>query len=439
MMKRIIIIVLSFAIIFGFLFWKFGPNISSLFNKSQPQGPVVLTYWGLWEDDSLVKPLLAEYTKLNPNVTVNYVRQSSVNYRTRVQTQIREGVGPDVFMIHNSWFPMFTGDLAPAPEAVLSLSDFRNMFYPVTEQSFVSGSSIYAAPSEIDGLALFYNEDILNGISGKVPRTWQEFMDTSSIMTVKDVDGQIRTAGAALGATGNVDHWSDILGLLLLQQPGIDLKNLSTPEAAEVLTFYTGFITDPKRKSWDINLPNSTTAFAQGRVGFYFAPSWRAHDLRLMNPNLKFKIAPVPQLSNRPVAWASFWALAVSSKGKNTTEAWKFIKYMTSTQAEEQAYQLASQVRLFGQPYSQISLGLELAQDPIVGAFVTQGQIYKFWYLASNTQDVGINDEMIKYFEDGVNSVLAGQTANSALQTVNQGVAQVLSKYTRQAPAQTGR
>lgn len=428
-MKGIIIIVLSLAIIFGFLFWKFGPNISLLFNKSKPQGPVVLTYWGLWEDDNLVKPLLAEYTKLNPNVTINYVRQSSVNYRTRVQTQIREGVGPDVFMIHNSWLSMFTGDLQPAPETVLSLSDFRNMFYPVSEQSFVSGSTIYAAPAEIDGLALFYNEDILNGVGGKVPRTWQEFMDMASKMTVKDADGQIKTAGAALGTTGNVDHWSDILGLLLLQQPGIDLKNLATPQAAEVLTFYTGFITDPKRKSWDVNLPNSTTAFAQRRLGFYFAPSWRAHDLRLMNPNLKFKIAPVPQLSNRPVAWASFWGLAASSKGKNTTEAWKFIKFMTSPETEKLAYQQASRVRLFGQPYSQVSLASELTADPIVGAFVSQGPIYKFWYLASSTYDVGINDEMIKYFEDGVNSVLQGQTPESALQTVNQGVAQVLSKY----------
>lgn len=434
-MKKIIIIVLSLAVVFGFLFWKFGPNISSLFNKSKPQGPITLIYWGLWEDDNLIKPLLTEYTKQNPNVTINYTRQSSVNYRTRVQTQIREEVGPDVFMIHNSWLPMFTQDLFPAPDAVFTLADFRGMFYPVAESSFVSNNAIYGAPAEVDGLALFYNEDILNGVGGKVPRTWQEFMDAATKMTVKDADGQIKTAGAAIGTTNNVDNWSDILGLLLLQQPGIDLKNLSNSAATEVFTFYTGFITDPKRKTWDVNLPNSTTAFAQGRVGFYFAPSWRAFDLRQMNPNLKFKVASVPQLSNRSVAWATFWGLTVPAKSKNTLEAWKFIKFMTSAQTEKQMYQQASQVRLFGEPYSQVSLASELAADPVVGAFVNQGPTYKFWYLCSNTYDAGINDEMIKYFEDGINSVLAGQSIQSALQTVSQGANQVIDKYTKPAPA----
>lgn len=438
-MRRIIIIVLSLAIVFGFLFWKFGPNVSTLFNKSKPQSPVSLTYWGLWEDDSLVKPLLAEYTKQNPNITVNYVRQSSVNYRTRVQTQIREGVGPDVFMIHNSWLPMFKTDLAPAPADVLNITDFRTMFYPVAEQSFVSNNAIYGIPAETDGLALFYNEDILNGIGGKVPANWQEFMDMASKMTVKDTQGQIKTAGAALGTTGNVDNWSDILGLLLLQQPGVDLQNLATVQAAEVFSFYTGFVTDPKKKSWDVNLPNSTQAFAQGRVGFYFAPSWRAHDLRQINPNLKFKVVPVPQLSNRTTAWASFWGLAVSSKSKNAAEAWKFIKFMTSPETEKQAYQQASDVRLFGEPYSQVSLSSQIASDPIVGAFVNQGPVYKFWYLESNTFDAGLNDEMIKYFEDGINAVLQGQSPQSALQTVSQGVKQVLDKYTSQASIPSGK
>ncbi len=103
------------------------------------------------------------------------------------------------------------------------------------------------------------------------------------------------------------------------------------------------------------------------------------------------------------------------------------------------AYQQASQVRLFGEPYSLVELAPELASDPIVGAFVTQGPIYKTWYLSSNTYDAGINDEMIKYFEDGINAVLAGTDPVVALQTVDRGVKQVLDKYTKPAPAPTGK
>lgn len=432
-MKRIIIIVLSLSIVLGFLFWKFGPSIPLFDKQPKNTGPITLTYWGLWEEDNLIKPVILEYQKQHPNVLINYERKSSLNYRTRVQTQAREGVGPDIFRIHNSWLPMFESDLLPAPADVFTLSDYRNMFYPVSEQSFVKGNQIYAAPMEVDGLALFINVDMLDGIGGKPPRNWQEFIEMATKMTVRDATG-VRTAGAALGTASNVDHWSDILGLLLLQQPGVDLTNMATPQASEVLRFYTGFVVDPKRKTWDINLPTSTQMFVEGRLGFYFAPSWRAHELRVANPNLNFKVVPVPQLSGKQVGWASFWGEAVSGKSKNGKEAWKFVKYLTSIEAEKLAYQEASKVRLFGEPYSQVTLAGEIAQDPLVGAYVAQGPIYKFWYLSSNTFDNGLNDEMIKYFEDGVNNTLAGSDPQVALQTVDQGVKQVLEKYTKAQP-----
>lgn len=436
-MKKIIIIALSLAIVLGFIFWRFGPSIS-LFNQTKNDGPITLTYWGLWEDVNLIKPLLAEYQKQNPKVTVSYVKQSSVNYRTRVQTQVREGVGPDVFMVHNSWLPMFSSDLSAAPSDIFSLADYKDFFYPVAQDSFVKDNQIYAAPMEIDGLALFYNEEMLNGIGAPAPKNWREFKDAATKMTVKDASG-IKTAGAAMGATGNVDHWPDIIGLLLLQEPGVDFNNLNSSLVAGVLKFYTEFVVDPQKKTWDIILPSSTQMFAQNRLGFYFAPSWRAHELRIANPNLKFKVAPVPQLSGKQAAWASFWGQAVSKNSKNTKEAWKFIKFLTSAEAEKLAYQQAAQIRLFGQPYSLASLASELNTDPIVGAFVSQGPIYKFWYLSSNTFDNGINDEIIKYFEDGINAILQGTDARSALQTVDQGTKQVIDKFTKSQPAPSGR
>lgn len=438
-MKKIIIIVLSLSIVLGFLFWKFGPNITGLFSPKTEKGPVSLTFWGLWEDEALIRPVVEEYKKQNPSLSVSYVRQSSVNYRTRVQTQVREAVGPDIFMIHNSWLPMFEIDIQAAPPEVFTLSEYKNTFYPVAEQSFVKDNQIFAAPSEIDGLAIYMNEDILAGVGGSTPKNWREFMDLAARMTVRDASG-IKTAGAALGTASNVDHWSDILGLLLLQQPGVDLKNPASSAVAEVFRFYTGFVTDPRKKTWDINLPSSTEMFASGRLGFYFAPSWRAHELRVANPNLKFKVVPVPQLIDRKAGWASFWAWAVSKESKHPKEAWQFIKFLTSVEAEKLAYAEASKIRLFGQPYSRQDLQQELVNDPLIGAFVSQGPIYKFWYLSSNTFDTsGINEEMIKYWEDGINATLAGTDPQVALQTVDRGVKQVLDKYTRSTPAPTGR
>ena len=377
--------------------------------ESGQSGPVTIKYWG-FEDETLIKPVINKFEKTNPSIKVEYGRQVPTNYRTRVQTQIREGVGPDVFKIHNSWAEMFRDDLSPAPNEVFTQAEYQSLFFPVAGESFIRNEKIYGAPDAIDGLALYYNEEILNAAGVVPPKTWQEFIDAAAKVTVKDgVSGAIVTAGGAIGATSNIDHWSDILGLLLLQQPGVNLEKPASVETAEVLTFYTGFVIDPRKKVWDTTLPNSTSLFAQGNLAFYFGPSIESARFKQANPNLKFKIAPVPQLPGRQVGWGSFWGTAVSARSKSPKEAWGFVKFLAGKEQEKQKL---------------------MAQDSLLSVFVTQGPNYKSWYLSGGTQDVGLNDEMIKVWEDAVNAVLAGTSPLPALQNIEPKVKGVLDKYT---------
>lgn len=457
MMKYLIIGVLAFGVIAGFLFWKFSPFFNS---KPEEKIPVVINVWGLWEDESLFKPVIDEYKKIKPDVTINYSFQSSQNYRTRTQTKISAGEGPDIYMINNAWTPMFlkSASITPAPKEAFTPQEFSQTFYPVVRDDFTSyltlkaqidqtpgiadknkalaeqfntQGKIYAIPRGIDGLALYYNVDILNAAGIEVPKSWNEFRDASFRLTVADQNSVIKTAGAAIGTTGNVDHWSDILGLLFLQQPGAKIDSPGDQNGADILKFYTDFAKVSKNRVWDNTFEPSTQAFASGKVAFYFAPSWRSHELRQINPSLNFKIAPTPQLAGKNVAWANYWGYTVSSKSRFPKESWEFLKFLTSAEAEKLLYQKAAEVRLFGLPYSRVDLQKELINDPLVGAFVAQGPNYKSWYLNSTTHDQGLNDEMIKYFEDAVNSVNNNFDPVNALQITSKGIQQVLDKYVR--------
>jgi len=51
------------------------------------------------------------------------------------------------------------------------------------------------------------------------------------------------------------------------------------------------------------------------------------------------------------------------------------------------------------------------------------------WYLNSYTHDSGVNDMLIKYYQDAINAVLSGKSAEEALETVTQGTLQVLRQY----------
>ncbi len=430
-MVKLLIPIAAILIVLGFLVWKFGPNFTA--GNLTPKGPVTLNYWGL-SDEQKVRPQIEEFQKFHPNIKVVYSKQNLTNYRTRVQTQIREGKGPDVFTLHNSWLPLMSSDLYPAPPEAVSLNDFKKNYYPVAEASFVKEGKIYALPTSTDGLALYYNEEIIQAVGVSVPKSWQEFTESANRITVKDSNGQIKTSGAAMGTTNNVDYWPDILGLLLLQQPGVDLNNLSSTQTAEVLKFYTSFNNDPAKKTWDSSLSNSSALFAEGKLAFYFGPSSKAPYFRTVNPNLIFKTAPVPQLPGGKVAWGSFWGEGVSVMSQNPKEAWEFTNYLASKEGQKLAYSTEIQTKLSGTPYGRADLAQDIINDPVAGAYIQQGPIYKTWYLNSETQDFGINEEMIEVFKGVVDSVSGGGDPQGAVQSLGPKVKEVLDKYTKIAP-----
>jgi len=391
---------------------------------SQTKTPVsvTLTYWGLWETQPVLASLINQFQTLNPGVTVNYVQQSHKDYRERLQSALARNQGPDIFRFHATWVPMIKDELAPLPTTITDASQL----FPAAKKDLTSGSSIIGLPLMFEGLSLYYNQDIFTAAGKTPPTTWEDLRKTALDLTVKDTAGKIQTSGVALGTATNVDHWPDILALMLLQN-GADPANPTTKLAEDALTFYTIFTLQDK--VWDSTLPNSTQSFATGKVAMYFAPSWRAHDLKQLNPQLKFATVPVPQLPTTNITWASYWAEGVAAKSKNKATAIKFLEFLGTKDNLVKLYTEAAKTRAFGEIYPRKDLADTLKSDPIVGSFVTQQDKAQSWYLSSLTHDNGINDRIIKYYQDAVNSINSGTPVTQSLSTAAQGVQQVLSQY----------
>src|SRR3989344_7733362 len=97
--------------------------IFSVFNKTKTGGGEI-TWWGLWEESSIIQPLITEYETENPNVKITYVKQSPQDYRERLTNALAKGTGPDIFTFHNTWVPMFKEELATVPASVISAGEF---------------------------------------------------------------------------------------------------------------------------------------------------------------------------------------------------------------------------------------------------------------------------------------------------------------------------
>lgn len=392
-----------------------------------------VVWWGLWEEDSVVNPLIEEFQRENPNAKIVYRKQSPQDYRERLINSLARGEGPDIFRVHNSWAPMFRSELDRLPADVMSPADFAQTFYPVAVSDLTTNNGIVGIPLEYDGLTLFINEDIFTA-NGKTPPTnWDEVRVVARELTKIDEAGVITQAGIAMGRTENVDHWQEILALLMLQN-GVNLNNPTGPLAEGALDFFTIF--SKSDRVWDATLPPSTVYFSTGNLAMYIAPSWRAFEISQMNPNLKFKTVPIPQLAKEgstspDVTYATYWVESVWSRSKNKETAWKFLAFLAKKETLEKFYKNASLLRGFGEPYPRVEMTGLLSSHPVLGSLISEAPNAQSWFLASRTFDgpTGINSQIGKYFEDAVNSVNDGGSTENALVTVAAGVVQVLGQY----------
>lgn len=417
------------AVIIGLLIFFVYKFISGRTSASSVQ----ITWWGLWEDSATVSSLISEYETSHPNVKINYVRQSAADYRERLTNALAKGNGPDIFRFHNTWVPMLRNDLDTLPAAVMNPADFAKTFYPIASSDLTSGKGIVGLPIEYDALMLYINTDIFNKAGKNPPTSWDDLRTLARDLTIKDDQGVITQSGVALGRTENVDHWPEILALMMLQN-GVDLSNPTGKQAEDALTFYSIF--SAVDGVWDTTLPPSTQAFAAGKLAMYFGPSWRSFEIEQQNPNLKFKTVPVPQLpkdspQQKDITYATYWAEGVWSRSPNKAAAWDFLKFLTTQSSLQKFYQNATKIRTFGEPYSRTDMANLLSDHPILGPLIAQAPGAESWFLATRTFDgpTGINSLLQKYFEDAVNSVNSGGDAAKALDTVSQGVKQVLSQY----------
>lgn len=400
-----------------------------LFGGEKAPENVELVYWGLWEDKSVMQKLIDDFQRENPTIKVNYVRKDIKQYRESLTTQITNGTGPDLFRFHNSWVGMMKPYLSPLSEEAISPGEFKSAYFPVIQRDLTRSGAIYGLPIGIDTLSLFVNTELFTAAGVQPPRTWDEFVQIAKELTVKDQNGRIQTAGAAMGTYDNITHAPDLVALLLAQN-GTDFADFSNTLANtdQALQFYTAFAKG-EGSVWDATLDPSLVAFAKGNVAMYFGYSWDVFAFQEMNPDLKFSVNPVPNLPGRKLTIASYWVEGVSSKSQHPKEAMLFMKFLAQKETLQKFYSEVSKIRSFGEPYPRKDLAATLQSNALVYPFVSQAEFAVSTYFVSDTYDDGINAQMIAYLGNAVRSMLTNTSAGTALETLAQGVAQVLGKY----------
>jgi len=417
--------------------------------------PITLNYWRVWDGQETFADIIAAYKAIHPNITINYKKLRYEEYEKELIDSLAENRGPDIFSLHAGWSRRYQNKIMPLPPQItmaypvivgtlkkeetiklittssINPNQIRDLFVDSVYDNAVINNEIYGLPLSVDTMALFYNRDLLNSAGVvNIPQYWnEEFLASVKKLTKQNSDGIITQSGAALGSSGNIERYSDILSLLMMQNGAEmttadgDVSFQRTPKGLaagyapglEALRFYTDFANPIKEVySWNKEMPDSLQAFTEGRLAFFFGYAYHIPQIKAQAPRLNFGVSKMLQIEGNPsdVNFANFWLETVSNRSAYTDEAWDFVQF--AARAENAKNYLAKAKK----PAALRSLIEPQLNDSELNPFASQLLTARTWYKGNdyNAAEVIVGEMIEQALLDPKNMDKAIGTAAKKIQ-----------------------
>ena len=94
-----------------------------------------------------------------------------------------------------------------------------------------------------------------------------------------------------------------------------------------------------------------------------------------------------------------------------------------------EVFKYESEKNTFGRAYPRVDMAKEQTTNPYLSAYVAQAPSAKSWYLHSDTQDQGLNDNIVAEFKSITLEVETGGSATGQLKDLDKKLTTVLKKY----------
>lgn len=378
---------------------------------------IVLKYYRFGDDAEAIKPLLDAYSAAHPGLTVQITSQfpSYDIYENNLINEVANGEGPDIFSVPNTFVYRHQKMIAPMPDTIATVDQFRQAFVAVADRDLVRPDSrfpgalrIFGIPLFVDTLAVYYNklqyEDRIPN-RGRPATLWSDFVTDSTALTKASGASGFDVSGSALGRTDNITYGLNVFYNLVLQYGGSLYNPQGTAAVtktftakqnsqqiypfAEALNFYTSFArSDATNYSWNSFVapaqdPKELLAFSRGQVSTIFGYSDLYQKIAALTTTASkqgsksldvknIRIAPVPQFqdpsvsTNKRDVLADYMFETVSRNSQHQKEAWDLLLFLSNKK------NAAFYNQKTHRPTSRRDLLDEQTKDPIYGVFADQ-------------------------------------------------------------------
>jgi len=329
-----------------------------------------LVVWGIsiGADSKGQDAVIREFERRNPDVDLRILSMGAgAMDPQKLMTSIVGNVAPDVISQDRFTIADWASrgaflELDPLLERDKDdpLTPRKEQYYEAPWEEASYNGKLYAVPTGADNRILYWNKGVFRekaralraaGLDpDRAPRTWSEILAYSKVLTERDANGRLLRAGF-IPNFGNA--WLYIYAFQnnaeFMSADGRTCT-LNTPESQEALQFMLdgyevlgGYENAQSFQSGFLGQENDP--FITGKVAMKIDGDWILNGLARYGPTMDLGASPPPvpddrffkrgRFANEPdtfITWFGGFSFAIPKGARNVEDAWKFIKFATSTE-----------------------------------------------------------------------------------------------------------
>ena len=293
-------------------------------SKKDTRTVVEFASWGSKSEINIIKPILADFEKENPDIKVRFLHIPQ-NYFQKIHLLYASNTPPDVIFVNNLNLPIYAN--AGVLEPIGDWAD-KSVFYDKALSSLSWNNKLYAVPRDISTLVIYYNKDLFDKFGLKYPRKdwdFKEFINISEQIKKHNV----------FAISFEENHFF-FLPYLMSEGGGIVSDDLSKiiidePQSQNGLNFYADL-----RKKYHVapkaeESASATMAqlFLQEKLAMHLSGRWLVPKYR-EDAKFNWDVVTFPRGSVGSITPLDASGWAVSKNSKHKQEAYKLINYLSS-------------------------------------------------------------------------------------------------------------
>lgn len=325
-------------------------------DSNKDEGRVQITFWHGMMASSVpaLNDLIKKFEELHPNIKVN--AQTIPNGDAGIQkimTSLQSNTTPDVSWIYADYMEdlVLSDAIYPMEEFIngengISKEDLEDIYQSLRTYASWKGT-LYSLPMEATNLALIYNKDMFKAAGldpEQPPKTWDDLYEFSKKLTIdKNKDGNFEQVGffvPVFPSSGSRNGWMVWQFRPFIWQAGGEIIEadqskviFDSKEAISALSLWQKLFKEQKLSTFTSDFD---MAFVSKQLAMAMDGPWSLPRYKDLMKNLNWAFAPLPAGPSKQATIVGGEYLAIFKQSKHPNEAWQFIKWIISPEAQAQ-------------------------------------------------------------------------------------------------------